>query len=44
MSDSSRREKIEAMLQLEPQDQFLRNSLACEYDSEDRADEAAALF
>jgi hypothetical protein len=44
MSDSSRREKIEAMLQLEPQDQFLRYSLACEYDSEDRADEAAALF
>jgi predicted Zn-dependent protease len=41
---SSRREKIEAMLQEEPEDQFLRYSLACEYDNEDRTDEALALF
>ena len=41
---SSRREKIEAMLKDEPEDQFLRYSLACEYDNEDRADESLALF
>jgi predicted Zn-dependent protease len=41
---SSRREKIEAMLQDEPQDQFLRYSLACEYDNEDRSAESLALF
>lgn len=40
----TRREKIEAMLQDEPQDQFLRYSLACEYDNEDRVDESLALF
>src|SRR5437764_11808031 len=40
----SRREKIEAMLQAEPQDQFLRYSLACEYENEDRADESLALL
>lgn len=44
MAAATRREKIEAMLSLEPQDQFLRYSLACEYDNEDRGDEAAALF
>jgi len=40
----SRREKIEAMLQAEPQDQFLRYSLSCEYDNEDRTDEALNLL
>jgi tetratricopeptide (TPR) repeat protein len=40
----SRREKIEEMLKAEPQDQFLRYSLACEYDNEDRTDESLALF
>jgi hypothetical protein len=44
MPAATRREKIEAMLALEPQDQFLRYSLACEYDNEDRGNEAAALF
>lgn len=32
------------MLQDEPQDQFLRYSLACEYDNEDRSEEGLALF
>ena len=41
---SSRREKIEAMLKEEPEDQFLRYSLACEYDNEDRSEESLALF
>ncbi len=41
---ASRREKIEAMLKDEPGDQFLRYSLATEYDNEDRADESLALF
>jgi predicted Zn-dependent protease len=41
---STRREKIEAMLKDEPQDQFLRYSLACEYDNEDRCDESLALL
>ena len=41
---SSRREKIEAMLKEEPEDQFLRYSLACEYDNEDRTEESLALF
>jgi hypothetical protein len=40
----TRREKIEAMLQDEPRDQFLRYSLACEYDNEERHDESLALF
>jgi predicted Zn-dependent protease len=40
----TRREKIEAMLTDEPRDQFLRYSLACEYDSEERHDESLALF
>jgi predicted Zn-dependent protease len=41
---STRREKIEAMLKAEPEDQFLRYSLACEFDNEDRSDESLALF
>jgi predicted Zn-dependent protease len=41
---STRREKIEAMLKLEPQDQFLRYGLASEYDNEERHDESLALF
>ena len=41
---STRREKIEAMLQDEPQDQFLRYSLACEYDNEDRSEDSLSLF
>ena len=32
------------MLKEEPKDQFLRYSLACEYDNEDRTDESLALF
>jgi len=40
----SRREKIEAMLKLEPEDQFLRYSLATELDNEDRSDESLALL
>jgi hypothetical protein len=40
----TRREKIEAMLQDEPKDQFLRYSLACEYDNEERPDESLSLF
>jgi len=41
---ASRREKIEAMLKDEPGDQFLRYSLATEYDNEDRTDESLTLF
>ena len=41
---SSRREKIEEMLKAEPNDQFLRYSLACEYDNEDRTDESLTLL
>lgn len=40
----SRREKIEAMLAAEPQDQFLRYSLATEYDNEARHEESLQLF
>src|SRR3954470_7691989 len=40
----SRREKIEAMLKEEPEDQFLRYSLACEFDNEERSDESLALL
>ena len=36
----SRREKIEAMLADDPDDQFLRYSLAMELDKEDRHDES----
>ena len=41
---SSRRDKIEAMLRDEPQDQFLRYSLACEFDNEDRTDDSLTLL
>ncbi len=41
---SSRREKIEAMLREEPEDQFLRYSLACEFDNEERSDESLGLL
>jgi predicted Zn-dependent protease len=40
----TRREKIEAMLKLEPQDQFLRYGLAAEYDNEERYEESLAMF
>jgi tetratricopeptide (TPR) repeat protein len=40
----TRREKIEALLRDEPGDPFLRYSLACEYDNEERFDEALDLF
>jgi hypothetical protein len=40
----TRREKIEAMLQAEPGDPFLRYSLACEYDNEERSGDALDLF
>ena len=40
----SRREKIEAMLKLEPQDQFLRYGLASEYRSEGRLDESLDVY
>jgi hypothetical protein len=41
---TTRREKIEALLALEPEDQFLRYGLACELDSEGRGKEAWNLF
>lgn len=41
---ASRREKIEAMLADEPNDVFLRYSLAMELDKEDRHDESLAEF
>jgi hypothetical protein len=44
MTTPSRREKIETLLKLEPQDQFLRYGLAVEYDNEDRHEESLALF
>lgn len=40
----TRREKLEAMLQAEPEDEFLRYSLAVEYDQEGRWEESLALF
>jgi thioredoxin-like negative regulator of GroEL len=40
----TRREKIEAMLAEEPQDVFLRYSLAMELNRERRHDESLALF
>ena len=40
----SRREKIEAMLADDPQDTFLRYSLAMEYGKEERFDESMELF
>jgi predicted Zn-dependent protease len=44
MAGPSRREKIEALLKDEPQDQFLRYGLAVEFDNEGRTEEALALF
>jgi len=44
MTTTTRREKLEAMLKLEPSDAFLRYGLAGEYDNEGRLDEAAALY
>jgi len=41
---SPRGEKIEAMLKEEPEDQFLRYSLATEYDNEERGNESLALL
>jgi predicted Zn-dependent protease len=41
---ASRREKIEALLKDEPQDQFLRYGLAVELDNEGRMDESLAIF
>jgi hypothetical protein len=40
----SRREKIEAMLKDDPQDQFLRYGLASEYRSEGRLEESLDLY
>ena len=40
----SRREKIEALLQDEPDDPFLRYGLAVEFDNEGQTDEALAIF
>jgi hypothetical protein len=40
----TRREKIEAMLKLEPHDQFLRYGLAAEFASEGRAEESLAIY
>ncbi len=40
----SRREKIEALLQDDPQDQFLRYSLAMELAKEDEHERSQALF
>lgn len=44
MTAPSRREKIEAMLRDDPQDQFLRYGLAIEYDNEERFEDSLALF
>lgn len=41
---TTRREKLEAMLQAEPGDDFLRYSLAIELDNEGRWEESFALF
>ncbi len=40
----TRREKIEALLALEPHDQFLRYGLAVEFDNEERPDDALRVF
>ena len=40
----SRREKIEAMLALDPQDVFLRYALANEYANEERFDDSLNIF
>ncbi|MGV3607553.1 MAG: hypothetical protein ACO1RA_14190 [Planctomycetaceae bacterium] len=44
MSNTKRREKIEALLADDPKDQFLRYGLACEFDNEERFDESVSLF
>lgn len=44
MATATRREKLEAMLKLEPADAFLRYGLAGEYDNEGRIDEAVSLY
>ena len=44
MPAPTRREKIEAMLKDDPQDQFLRYGLAVEYDNEERYEESLDLF
>jgi hypothetical protein len=44
MPASSRREKIEAMLALEPADEFLRYSLALELEKEGQHDRSLAEF
>lgn len=44
MSGGTRREKLEAMLRDEPNDEFLRYGLAGEYASEGRTEEAVALY
>ena len=41
---STRRERIEAMLRLEPQDQFLRYGLASEYRGEGRLEESVDVY
>ncbi len=44
MSGSSRRQKIQEMLQQEPDDVFLRYSLAMEFSNEGRTEESLALL
>lgn len=44
MPANSRREKIEALLQNEPGDQFLRYGLAVELDNDGQTDESLAIF
>lgn len=44
MAPPTRREKLEEMLKLEPQDQFLRYGLAVEYDNEENFEASLALF
>jgi hypothetical protein len=44
MSAQSRREKIEAMLELDPGDQFLRYGLANELEAEGQDDEACRQY
>lgn len=44
MAGATRREKLEAMLRDEPEDEFLRYGLAGEYVSEGRTDDAVALY
>lgn len=44
MTATTRREKLEAMLKLEPTDAFLRYGLAGEYDNEGRSKDAVTLY